>query len=236
MSNILTSKSCRRDVNWAIFFKNMNILTGAWLASRYFPVIYPVAANLFSVTRARYVRLFCVQILSQGCELSNLLQEHEYCNGRMARTLLCFTQSQQIYSVWPVQCMSDILTSKSCRRDVNWVIFFKNMNILTGAWLASCYFPVIYPVAANIFSVTRARYVRLFGLQILSQGCKLSNLLQEHEYFNRRMARESLFSRDLPSRTKYIQCDPRKVCQTFWRPNPVPGMWIEQSSSRTWIL
>ncbi|KAJ7870333.1 hypothetical protein B0H14DRAFT_2571376 [Mycena olivaceomarginata] len=45
------------------------------------------------------------------------------------------------------------------------------MNILTGAWLACRYFPVIYPVAPNIFSVTRA-----------------SNLLQEHEYFNVRMA------------------------------------------------
>ncbi|KAJ7934135.1 hypothetical protein B0H13DRAFT_1855613 [Mycena leptocephala] len=31
--------------------KNMNILTGAWLASRYFPVIYPVAPNIFSVNR-----------------------------------------------------------------------------------------------------------------------------------------------------------------------------------------
>ncbi|KAJ7822403.1 hypothetical protein B0H14DRAFT_2598585 [Mycena olivaceomarginata] len=42
-------------------------------------------------------------------------------------------------------------------------------------------------------------------------GCELSNLLQEHEYFNGRMARESLFSGDLPSHTKYIQCDPRKI-------------------------
>ncbi|KAJ7850597.1 hypothetical protein B0H13DRAFT_1905579 [Mycena leptocephala] len=93
-------------------YNNMNILTGAWLASRYFPVIYPVAPNIFSVTRAR----------------------------RMARESLFFRDlpSRTKY----IQCDPR-----------------KNMNILTGAWLASHYFPVIYPVAPNIFSVTRTRDV-----------------------------------------------------------------------------
>ncbi|KAJ7937485.1 hypothetical protein B0H13DRAFT_1852456 [Mycena leptocephala] len=136
----------------------MNILTGAWLASRYFPLIYLVAPNIFSVTRARRMAresLFSRDLPSRteyiqcesrkcelrkcesrkGCELSNLLQEHEYFNGRMARESL---------------------------------------------------FPVIYPVAPNIFSVNRASVNRASVNRARNtkftavEGTRNSLLLKEH--------------------------------------------------------
>ncbi|KAJ7848533.1 hypothetical protein B0H13DRAFT_1906710 [Mycena leptocephala] len=92
----------------------------------------------------------------KGCELSNFLQEHEYFNGRMAL-------APNIFSV-------------TLARDVNGAIFCKNMNISTGAWLARCYFPVIYPVAPNIFSVTRARNTKFTAVE----GTRNSLPLKEH--------------------------------------------------------
>ncbi|KAJ7934857.1 hypothetical protein B0H13DRAFT_1854854 [Mycena leptocephala] len=92
-----------------------------------------------------------------GCELSNLLQEHEYFNGRMARESL-FSLDLPSRTKY-IQCDPR-----------------KNMNILTGAWLASRYFPVIYPVAPNIFSVNRARNTKFTALE----GTRNSLPLKEH--------------------------------------------------------